>query len=245
MNVISAADTRTDWWSSPYLVGLPFLMIVFGLGTRTEFGIPGLFAGAAFGLGWGLLVGWVAKRVRRNDVLRAKAEDALVFCAVVAMSFVLVGGIVIAMLIVSALDEPSTTSATVLALARPTLPYFIITNTSMELLFVPGVVFFGWRPGRRRTLILRAVAGYFAMRVWTYLFYAEDRTLNATAETLSRDDMAWYRDSLATDYGRIALNVVVFVLFLAAAFLSAHRRTGRATPRTSATTEHAGSPSAS
>jgi hypothetical protein len=95
-------------------------------------------------------------------------EDALVFGGVVATAFLMCGGIMMILLMGAALNEPSTSYQTLSAMMAPTLPYFIIANNVLELIVAPGVVFVGWRPGRRRTLLLAAVVGFYVVRIWTH-----------------------------------------------------------------------------
>ena len=74
---------------------------------------------------------------------------------------------------------------------------------------------------RRRTLILTGVAAYFVMRVWTYLVYAETR-LEISQHPLTAADVAWFKQTLATDF-RVVLLLVTNVCFALAAFLPAWR----------------------
>jgi hypothetical protein len=99
----------------------------------------------------------------------------------------------------------------------------------MELVIVPAVLFVGWRPGRRRALLVCAVVLYFITRVWTYLVYAQRRTETATGP-LTAADVRWYRESLVVDY-RVVVLAVVLALFAAAAFLPARAWIGRTLER--------------
>jgi MFS family permease len=214
--------------SSPYLVAAPFTVIVYGLSAVSSgLGAVALLAGAIVGLAWALVVGRVARRIGRREQVRAKVEDALVFGGVVATAFLMCGGIMMILLMGAALNEPSTSYQTLSAMMAPTLPYFIIANNVLELIVAPSVVFVGWRPGRRRTLLLAAVAGFFVVRIWTYLVYAERRTQTATGP-LSADDVQWYKDTLVVDYRPVLLGLIL-VLFLMAAFLPAHSWSARRT----------------
>src|SRR5262249_10832908 len=116
----------------------------------------------------------------------------------------------------AALNEPSTTSATVSALMWPAVPFYIALNSAMELLLLALLVFWNWDTDRRRRmLIVASVAVYFVMRVWTYLVFAEKR-LDIASHALSAADIEWFRQTLAADF-RIVLNIVVFALLLIAA----------------------------
>ena len=103
---------------------------------------------------------------------------------------------------------------------QPAVPFYIALNSALELLLVSLVVFWNWNTGpRRRALVLAGVAAYFAMRVWTYLVFAETR-LDVSQHTLSAADVAWFKRTLATDF-RIVLNVIANVCFPLAAFVPA------------------------
>ena len=120
----------------------------------------------------------------------------------------------------AALGEPSTTYAVLSALMQPAVPYFIVLNTSMELLLVPLLVFWNWDVGpRRKAPVLIGVIAYLAMRVWTYFVFAETR-LDISQHTLSAADVAWFEQTFATDF-RIMLNLITFTCFLLAAVVAA------------------------
>jgi hypothetical protein len=119
-----------------------------------------------------------------------------------------------------ALREPTTTYAVLSALMQPAVPFYIVLNSSLELLLVPLMVFANWHADpRRRTLVLIGVAAYGAMRVWTYLVFAETR-LEISQHTLSEADVAWFSQTLASDF-RVVLNAITFVAFLLATFIPA------------------------
>ena len=120
----------------------------------------------------------------------------------------------------AALGEPSTTYAVLSALMQPAVPFYIVLNTSMELLLVPLLVFWNWDTSRRRkALVLIGGIAYLAMRIWTYLVFAETR-LDLSQHTLSAADVVWFQQTLATDF-RIVLNVITLTCFLLAAFVPA------------------------
>jgi hypothetical protein len=67
--------------------------------------------------------------------------------------------------------------------------------------------------------VLIAVVAYLVMRIWTYLVYAETR-LEISQQPLTADDVAWFEQTLATDF-RIVLLVITFIGFLLATFVPA------------------------
>jgi hypothetical protein len=128
------------------------------------------------------------------------------------------GGLMYMFLFNSVLDEPSTTYAALAALMRPTVPYFIVVNSAMELFIVPLVIFLNWRAEpRRKWLIASATLIYLVMRIWTYLVYAGPRLATGT-HPLSEADVAWFKQTLVSDY-RFVLNALSLIFFTLAAFL--------------------------
>lgn len=208
--------------TGPYAVMVPSLVIAQALSFRsTGMGSAGPAVGGLAGLGWALLVGWVTGRIGTTSERRSKAEDVFVFCGVICAAFLCCGGVMMILLMGAALDESSTTHQTLSAMMAPTLPYYIVGNTAMELLIVPAALFLGWRADRRRLLLCTATLLYFASRVWTYLVYAQRRTETASGP-LSDEDIRWYKETLVVDY-RVVLLGAVLALFTAAAFLPARQ----------------------
>jgi hypothetical protein len=196
------------------------LIVAEALSLRSAgMGAAGLLAGAVAGLLWALLIGLIVKRIGARPHRRARAEDLLVFCGVICAAFLCCGGVMMILLMGAALNEPTTTHQTLSAMMAPTLPYYIVGNSTMELLIVPATIFLSWRAGRRRTLLVSAALVYFVSRVWTYLVYAQRRTETATG-ALSAEDVHWYKATLIVDY-RVVLLGAVLALFAAAAFLPA------------------------
>lgn len=116
------------------------------------------------------------------------------------------------------LNASSLTYAVLQALMQPAVPFYIILNTTMELFIVSLIVFWNWDTHpNRRMLVLIGVLAYCAMRIWTYLVFAETR-LEISQHTLSQADVEWFKQTLATDF-RLVLNTITYVCFLIAAFL--------------------------
>jgi hypothetical protein len=228
MNTV-AVGTKSQGRFGPYLVAVPFATILFGFyGTFTPFGPLGILGFAVAGVLWALLLGFIAERLMRREAWRGWLANAPVFLGVIATGLMIGGGTMYASLTSAALDEPSMTYAVLSALMKPAVPFYIILNTLMELFLVSLAVFGNWDTSpRRRTLILVGAMAYLAMRVWTYLVYAETR-LVISQQPLSQADVEWFKRTLATDF-RIVLNLVTNVSFLLAAFVpvNAFREAGR------------------
>jgi hypothetical protein len=218
---MSTYDVRSLGRFGPYLVAVPFLTVIFGFyGTFLPFGVLGMLGMALGGLLWALVLGFIAGRLARRESWLARLANASLFVGIIAVGLTIGGGFMYASMMDAALGEPSTTNAVLSALMQPAVPYFIILNTTMELLLVPLLVFWNWNIGpRRKALVLIGVAAYLAMRVWTYLVFAEMR-LDISQQTLSAADVAWFEQTLATDF-RIVLNSITFTCFLLAAFVPA------------------------
>ena len=61
-------------------------------------------------------------------------------------------------MLAGALESSTLTGETLLKLFLPTIPFYIVANGALELLIIPGLLFIGWRAGKRRILIVGAAA---------------------------------------------------------------------------------------
>jgi len=214
-------DVRSLDHFGPYLAAVPFLMIIFGCyGRILPFGPLGILGMALVGLLWALALGFVASWLERREAWRAHLANAPLLLGIVATGLMIGGGVMYGSMMREALGEPSLTYAVLSALMQPAVPFYIVLNTTMELLLVPLLVFWNWDTSpRRKTLVVVGVIAYLVMRVWTYLVFAETR-LDLSQHTLSAADVAWFEQTLATDF-RIVLNLTTFTCFLLAAFVAA------------------------
>ena len=126
----------------PYLVVAPVLMVILSFYGRMFLGsaLLGTLAGAVAGLLWALLAGCGATWLMRHwqSVVRANTPLCL---TIIAIGLMTGAGLMYAWMMVAALDEPSTTSATVSALMWPAVPFYIALNSAMELLLLALLVF--------------------------------------------------------------------------------------------------------
>lgn len=229
------ASPKPKAWQ-PFLLAVPFTTVVTGLFNLSE-AMPAPLA-VAVGAAWGVLLGLVAAAImRRRPKLGAWIEDGLVFAGVLAFAFAGCGGLMAILMLNGALESASLTGESLEAMFLPSIPYYIIVNSILEILLVPAVVYFGWRAGRRRVLIMAAVVLYFAMRVWTYLVFVPGRLGWADEEhstdTMTPADLDRAADDLMLDDPRWAMVLAMLVLFLLAAHLPAVRavKTGPDSPR--------------
>lgn len=207
---------------SPYFVAIPFAMTIFGCyGAFLPYGILGIVGFAGIGLIWALCVGFVAHRLMRRERWHEWLANAPIFLSIIAIGLLAGAGIMYISMMNAAVGEPSTTYAVLGALMQPAVPYYIVTNSLLELFIMLLVVFFNWHADRKRVLYcLIGVALYLVMRVWTYLVYAETR-LDIATHTLSPADVEWFKQTLTTDY-RPALVLITQAFFILAAFVPVH-----------------------
>jgi large-conductance mechanosensitive channel len=203
----------------PFLVVVPFSTAIFGFyGTIPEFGPLGIIGFAFIGFLWAMFLGFIAKRLMRQEAQREWFANTPVFPSIMALGLMSGAGIMYMLMMNAALSVPSTTYAILSALMKPAVSYYIVINSLMELLIVPFAVFLNWdATPKRRMFFIIGVVLYFAIRVWTHLVYAETR-LEISERALTAADVEWFKRTLATDY-RVVLEVVSQGFFILAAFV--------------------------
>lgn len=207
-----------------------FAMVIFGLyGTFLPFGLAGILGFALIGLPWARLMGVIANRLARRAAWQVRLANAPLLISIIAAGLLAGGGLMYIFMMRAVIAEPSTTYAALSALMQPAVPYYIVINTLLELFVMLFIIFFNWNAGpRRRLFSLTGVGLYLAMRVWTYLVYAETR-LEITTHTLSTADVEWFHNTLASDY-RAVMELVAQVFFSLAAFTSVRPARGADEP---------------
>jgi hypothetical protein len=203
----------------PYLVVVPATAIVVALASAgLRLGTTGIVGGALLGLVWSTVLGVSIERLLEREQWNRQMANGSVFLGIVASGVMLGGGLMYVLLMDAATAAPS---AVLSAMMQPTIPFFILLNTPLELLIVPGAAFSNWRNDRRRPLIVIAAAAYYVMRVWTYLYYAPQR-VEIASRPLLPGDIDWFHRTLTGDY-RPVLVAVVHLAFTAAALVPALR----------------------
>jgi hypothetical protein len=215
---------RTIDRAVPYGLAAAFTVVVQGLSLAEFLPVPvALLAGAA----WAGMIGLIASRVRRKPTVSAWVEDGLVALGTTTMALFAFGGAIGLMMMSTALDSSSVTGETMVLMFLPSIPIAIAANVPTELFVIPGLLILAWRTGFRRVLIVVAAGLYFVLRVWTYFVFASDRLDFADAERSTTPLTAAERDQFAAafhvDDPRWILNLLIFAVFLAAAFLSRAR----------------------
>jgi hypothetical protein len=156
----------------PFLVVGPALSVVGGLGFSALGGFGAALIAGGVGLGWALLLGFIATRLSRRESRRPALANVSVFFATLG-SGLMAGGALLEMTLLSAgLSTPSTTFTMIHPPFGGSFNLFIITlNSLMEWLLIPAALFLNWHIPRRRTLIVIAAVVYYAMRVWSYIYF--------------------------------------------------------------------------
>jgi len=198
----------------PYFITVPATSVIVALGsTGLALGTSGIVGGAALGLVWAISLGSVVERLMRHDHWKQWLANGSVFIVIVASGLMLGGGVMYGLLMRAAASGPVEVLS---AMMQPTIPFFIILNTPLELAAVPCALLANWHNGARRRLILPAAASFYALRIWSYVVYVPNRMAIAS-RPLSPNDLEWFQRSMEVDY-RSLLLAIVFVGFTITAF---------------------------
>jgi hypothetical protein len=165
-------------------------------------------------------------RLAQRESWRAALANVSVFFATLG-SGLMVGGALLEMMLLSAgLGTPSTTFTMIHPPFGGSFNLFIITlNSVMEWLLIPMALFLNWHIPKRTTLIVIAAAVFYAVRVWTYVYFVpnifEFGALPPegpfSAEVVER-----FRIWVTLSWLRFAIqDVLTYLLFLLAAFVPA------------------------
>jgi hypothetical protein len=142
------------------------------LGATALGSVTAALLGAVAGLGWGLLLGFIAMRLARSERQRPGLANVSVFLAALASGLLAGGALLVLMLLSAGLGAPSTSFTIIHPPFGGSFNLFIITlNSLMEWLLIPAALFLNWHIPKRRTLIVIAAAAFYAMRVWTYIYF--------------------------------------------------------------------------
>jgi hypothetical protein len=210
----------------PFLVVVPALVVVGALGFSTLGGFSAALIAGSLALGWALLLGFIALRLARSERRRAALANASVFFATLGAGLMAGGALHQQMLLSAGLGTPSTTFTIVHPPFGGSFSLFIITmNSLMEWLLMPVALFCNWHIPKRRTFIVIAAAAFYAMRVWSYIYFVpnifEFGALPPdgpfSAEVVERFRMwvnlSWLRFAIQ--------DALTYLLFLLAAFVPA------------------------
>jgi hypothetical protein len=176
------------------------------------------------GAGWGAALGVLGLWIRSRARLGAWLEDGFVSLGAIGFAFAGCGGLMAILMLNGALDSSSLTGETLERTFMPSIPYYIVVNSILELVIIPIGIVLSWRPGVRRVLVLAAAGLYFLMRVWTYLAFVPSRLSWAesdhTTQALTAAERRQAADDLMLDDPRWILLLVMFGFLVIAAHLS-------------------------
>jgi hypothetical protein len=232
---LGACPTSRAARLAPLVPVMVFTAVVTGWCNLSEV-MPAALA-LALGAGWGAAIGLLGLWVQRRARLGAWLEDGFVSLAAIGFAFAGCGGLMAILMLNGTMDSPSLTGQTLQSTFMPSIPYYVVVNSILELLIIPMMIAVGRRPGARRVPILAAAGLYFLMRVWTYLAFVPNRLGLAesdhTAQALTAAERRQAADDLMLDDPRWILLLAMFGILMVAAHLSRVRELSslRATQR--------------
>ena len=101
------------------------------------------------------------------------------------------------------------------------LPCYLL-NTPLERLLIPAALLLDEQIPKRRTLIMIAATMFFALRVWSYLYFVSDiLDLNqgTTGQPLSADQLDQAALGVDLSWIRVAADGAIALLLLGAVFI--------------------------
>jgi len=223
---VSTTNEKRQGLLGPFLFVVPALVVVGTLGFSALGGFSAALIAGIFGLGWALFLGFITMRLARSESWRPALANASVFLAALSSGLMVGGSLLQQMLLSAGLGTPSTTFTIVHPPFGGGFNLFIITlNSLMEWLLIPVALLLNWHIPKRRTFIVIAAAAFYAMRVWSYIYFVpnifEFGALPPdgpfSAEVVERFriwvNLSWLRFAFQ--------DVLTYLLFLLAAFVPA------------------------
>jgi hypothetical protein len=167
-------STAGRQWVNPLWVVVPASVIIFALGWSNIGGLTAALIGGVGGLLWALALAGIVRLIHRSDKLTGWLSTVVVLAAGATLFFMMGGGLYEYMLLLRALETTPEWIATLTSgpLAEQVILYFIIFNSLMELFLVPLALLLNWNMSGRRGFALAAVLMFYAIRIWTYLYFA-------------------------------------------------------------------------
>jgi hypothetical protein len=204
-------------WVHPLWIVAPASVLIFAMGW-SNFGTVAGIVGGVGGLAWVLILTGVVKLIQRSEKLAGSLSTIVVLAAGAILFLTMGGGVYEYMLMHKALETTPEwiVSITSGPLGEQVILYFIIFNSLLEIFLVPLALLLNWNmPGRRR-FVLAAGLIFYAIRIWTYLYFAPqyfDFGEMEFSEQLVNDLMA----RMSIDNLRFVIQTVEASLFLRAA----------------------------
>jgi hypothetical protein len=224
-NAPEKKTNRRDFGPLLFIVPVTTIVGAFGA-TALNFGVVGFAIGAAVGLVWSSLLGLVATQLSSKESWRLNLAQASILAAALVAGALFGGGLLYQLLMSAGINSPSTLPTLLQsAIGNPLNLFFITFNTLMEYVCIPAAIFFNWNIPRRRRLLLPTAVLFYAMRIWTYVYFAP-LILHITATThgpLSTSSVALFQQWVQLNWGRNAIDSITYVVLLGAAFLMTER----------------------
>jgi hypothetical protein len=206
-------------------------VLIVAVATTTMGAFAGTFGGgsvlvAAVGLAWGLALGAIATRLSRRESWRPRlANGALLAASLVAG--ILFGFGLLDLSLHSRLLAAAPQDIGIL-IHSPLGDVFVVgliaLNTSLEWLLLPVLVLLNWQVPNRRTLVVVAAGLYYAMRVWSYLYFVPrifDWGELPVGQPFSAEQLDQIRTWVALSWVRGAVDGLMVVLLLVAMLVPA------------------------
>jgi hypothetical protein len=222
---VSTKNKETFGRLGPFLIVASVLTVVEALGFSALGGVGAALVAGSVGLGWSLLLGFVAAQLARRESWRHASANVSVFLAALGSGLLAGGALLEIMLMSAGLGTPSTTFTMIHPPFGGSFNLFIITlNSLMEWLLIPAALFLNWHVPKRRTLIVVAAVVFYAMRVWSYIYFVPNIFEFATIPPdgpFSAELVERFRIWVNLSWFRLGFDILTNVLFLLAALVPA------------------------
>jgi hypothetical protein len=193
-------------------------VLLFAMGGYTAGGTVGLVVGGLVGAVWSGILMQVVRFIDRTKRFRSALATGSLIAAGALLVFTLgMGTLEYALMAVAFDDNPEwVVGLTHGVIAQQDILVFIIFNSLLEAVVVPVAVLLNWREPARRSLVIAGASIFYAVRIWTYIYFAPAFFgYNAIASTAELFEILRLRMTL--DYGRALLEVAEAILFFWAA----------------------------
>src|SRR5512139_3250723 len=160
-------------WIHPLWIVAPASVIIFAMGW-SNFGFVAGLVGGVGGLVWVLALAGIVRLIQRSEKLAGSMSTMVLLSAGATLFLTMGGGIYEYMLMRKALATTPEWIVTITAgpLGEQVILYFILFNSLLEILLVPLALLLNWHMPGRRIFVLAAGLIFYAIRIWTYLYFA-------------------------------------------------------------------------
>jgi hypothetical protein len=206
-------------------------VLIVAVATTTMGAFAGSFGGgpvlvAAFGLAWGLALGAIATRVSRRESWRPRLANGALLAASLVAGILFGFGLLDLSLHSRLLAEQPQDIGILIhpPLGDVFMVGLIALNSSLEWLVLPVLVLLNWQIPKRRTLVVVAAGLYYAMRVWSYLYFVPrifDWAELPVGQPFSAEQLDQIRLWVGLSWIRGAVDGLLFVLLLVAMLVPA------------------------